>query len=205
MSISSIIVNFIMNYLKEHGYFGIFILMTLESAMLPLPSEVIIPFSAYLAYLNYLNIYLVIIFSTLGGLAGSLITYYIGYFGGRELIIKYGKYFFIYKEDLERAERWFNKYGPESVFIARLLPVIRGIISLPAGIGKMNIVKFSIYTFFGTLIWSIMLAYTAYYLGSNWNIIVNIISSLDPVIIIIGILILVYVIYKIYKNKKSGN
>ena len=205
MSLSSIIVNFIMNYLKEHGYFGIFILMTLESAMLPLPSEVIIPFSAYLAYLNYLNIYLVIIFSTLGGLAGSLITYYIGYFGGRELIIKYGKYFFIYKEDLERAERWFNKYGPESVFIARLLPVVRGIISLPAGIGKMNIVKFSIYTFFGTLIWSIMLAYTAYYLGSNWNIIVNIISSLDPVIIIIGILILVYVIYKIYKNKKSGN
>ncbi|MGC8992089.1 MAG: DedA family protein [Thermoplasmata archaeon] len=205
MSISSVVVNFVINYLKEHGYLGIFILMTLESAMLPLPSEVIIPFSAYLAYLNYLNIYLVIMFSTLGGLAGSLIAYYIGYFGGRELIIKYGKYFFIYEEDLERAERWFNKYGPESVFIARLLPVIRGIISLPAGIGKMNIVKFSIYTFLGTLIWSVILSYTAYYLGSNWNIIVNVISSLDPVIVIIGILILIYIIYKIYKNRKSGN
>ncbi|MGC8646048.1 MAG: DedA family protein [Thermoplasmata archaeon] len=202
MSLSSFIVNFIMDYLRVHGYLGIFVLMTLESAMLPLPSEVIIPFSGYLAYLNYLNIYLVILFSSLGGLAGSLIAYYIGYFGGRELIIKYGRYFFIYEEDLMRAEKWFNKYGPESVFIARLVPVIRGFISLPAGIGNMNVLRFSFYTFTGTIIWSAILAYSAYILGSRWTILIDIISSMDPIIIVIAILILIYIIYKIYRNKK---
>ncbi|MGC8663174.1 MAG: DedA family protein [Thermoplasmata archaeon] len=174
--------------------------MTLESTMLPIPSEIVIPFSGYLAFKGILNIYLVILFSSFGGLAGSLIAYFIGYYGGRSFIIKYGKYFFISEKNLERADRWFQKYGRISVFTTRLVPVIRTFISLPAGIGEMPLKEFIFYTFTGTLLWSIILAVGGYMLKENWIIIFNIISNLDPLIISIGLAILIYLFIKIYKN-----
>lgn len=207
MSISGWVVNLIVNFLSQYNYFAIFILMTLESTMLPIPSEVVIPFSGYLAYKGILNLYLVILFSSLGGLAGSLIAYFIGYFGGRAFIIKYGKYFFVSEKNLEMAEKWFRKYGKISVFTTRLVPVIRTFISLPAGIGEMPLREFMFYTFTGSLIWSAFLAVGGYMLKDRWTLIFNAFSGLDPVIIAVGVGIIVYIFVKLYlgyKNNKKG-
>jgi len=207
MSLSGFIISLIINFLSQFNYFAIFILMTLESTMLPIPSEVVIPFSGYLAYKGILNIYLVILFSSLGGLTGSLIAYYIGYFGGRSFILKYGKYFFISEKNLQTAEKWFRKYGKISVFTTRLVPVIRTFISLPAGIGEMPIKEFIFYTFTGSLLWSAVLAYGGYMLQDRWTIIFNIFSNMDPIIITIGIAIIVYIFTKLYigyKNNKKN-
>lgn len=207
MSLSGWLVSLIVDFLTQYNYFAIFILMTLESTMLPIPSEVVIPFSGYLAYKGVLNLYLAILFSSLGGLAGSLIAYFIGYFGGRAFIIKYGKYFFVSEKNLETAEKWFRKYGKISVFTTRLVPVIRTFISLPAGIGEMPLGEFMFYTFTGSLIWSAFLAVGGYMLKDRWTLIFDAFSGLDPVIIAIGIGIIAYIFIKLYlgykNNKKS--
>ncbi len=203
MSITEIVIALIIDFLAKYGYVAIFFLMMLESMMLPIPSEVVIPFGGFLAYKGTLNIYGVIAAATAGGLLGSYIAFLIGYFGGRPFILKYGKYMLIDRDNLERAERWFNKYGRISVFTTRLVPVIRTFISLPAGIAKMNTYRFLIYTFLGSLIWSIFLGYLGYMLKERWIIIFSLFSKADPVIIGIGIIILAYIIYKLYKNYKK--
>jgi len=202
MSIVQWFFSLIINFLSSYGYFAIFFLMTLESMMLPVPSEIVIPFAGYLASQGILNIFLVIIMSSLGGLTGSLIAYYIGYFGGRKFLLKYGYYFLITPETLDRAERWFQKYGKISVFITRLVPIIRTFISLPAGIGEMDIRLFSLYTFIGSFIWSSFLAYLGYTLGKKWDLVSHFFSGLDIYIIIAGLLILFYIGYRVYRSYK---
>ncbi len=202
MSIVQWFFSLIINFLSSYGYVAIFFLMTLESMMLPVPSEIVIPFAGYLAFMGILNIFLVIIMSSLGGLAGSLIAYYIGYFGGRKFLLKYGYYFLITPETLDRAERWFQKYGKISVFITRLVPIIRTFISLPAGIGEMDIRLFSLYTFIGSFIWSSFLAYLGYTLGKNWDLVSHFFSGLDIYIIIAGLLILIYIAYRVHRSYK---
>ncbi|MEM1756191.1 MAG: DedA family protein [Thermoplasmata archaeon] len=203
MSISEIVIALIIDFLAKYGYTAIFFLMMLESMMLPIPSEVIIPFSGFLAYKGYLNIYGVITAATLGGVVGSYIAFLIGYYGGRPFILKYGKYMLIDKENLNRAEKWFNKYGRISVFTTRLVPVIRTFISLPAGIAKMKTSLFLFYTFLGSLIWSIFLGILGYLLKERWIIIFSFFSKADPIIIGIGIAALFYIIFKLYKNYKK--
>ncbi|MEM4313173.1 MAG: DedA family protein, partial [Thermoplasmata archaeon] len=177
MSISEIVIALIIDFLAKYGYTAIFFLMMLESMMLPIPSEVIIPFGGFLAYKGYLNIYGVITAATLGGVVGSYIAFLIGYYGGRPFILKYGKYMLIDKENLNRAEKWFNKYGRISVFTTRLVPVIRTFISLPAGIAKMKTSLFLLYTFLGSLIWSIFLGILGYLLKERWIIIFSFFSK----------------------------
>ncbi|MEM3218879.1 MAG: DedA family protein [Thermoplasmata archaeon] len=203
MSISEIVIALIIDFLAKYGYTAIFFLMMLESMMLPIPSEVIIPFGGFLAYKGYLNIYGVITAATLGGVVGSYIAFLIGYYGGRPFILKYGKYMLIDKENLNRAEKWFNKYGRISVFTTRLVPVIRTFISLPAGIAKMKTSLFLFYTFLGSLIWSIFLGILGYLLKERWIIIFSFFSKADPIIIGIGIAALFYIIFKLYKNYKE--
>ncbi|MFP3318496.1 MAG: DedA family protein [Thermoplasmata archaeon] len=203
MSITEIVIALIIDFLAKYGYVAIFFLMMLESMMLPIPSEVVIPFGGYLAYKGILNIYGVIASATLGGLFGSYIAFIIGYYGGRAFIIKYGKYILIDRENLDRAERWFKKYGTISVFTTRLVPVIRTFISLPAGIGKMDTKLFLLYTFLGAFIWSLVLGFLGFLLKERWTIIFSAFSRLDPVILGIGIALLGYIIYKLYKNYKK--
>ncbi len=204
MSIVQWFFSLIIQLLTEYGYFALFFLMTLESMMLPVPSELVIPFGGYLASSGILNIFLVVVISSLGGLAGSLISYYIGYFGGRKFLLKYGYYFLITPETLDRAEKWFQKYGKISVFTTRLVPIIRTFISLPAGIAEMDIRIFSFYTFTGSLIWSAFLAYAGYMLGKNWDSISHFISSLDIYILIAGLIILLYIGYRVYRSYKKN-
>lgn len=147
--------------------------MMLESALIPIPSEITMPFSGYLVSRGELNFVLVVLVGAFANLVGSWIAYYIGYFLEETVLVgwikKYGKFLLLTVDDYEKSRHWFNKYGNRIVFFSRLLPGIRTFISLPAGMAKMDIKKFSIYTFLGSLIWSAMLAYIGYYFGENWK------------------------------------
>ncbi len=152
------------------GYAGIFFLMALESTMVPLPSELVMPFAGFLAAEGRFNIWLVIFFSSAGSLAGSFVSYYIGKLGGIPLVRKLGKYVLLDDEDLETSERWFSKYGEITIFVCRFIPVIRHLISIPAGVARMDIRRFCIYTVIGAAIWNAILACLGYLLRENWEI-----------------------------------
>lgn len=198
---------FIIHLIQSTGYLGIFILMTLESALIPIPSEVTMPFAGFLANKGTLLLPLVILVGGFGNLAGSLIGYYIGFFLEEKVLLewirKYGKFVLITEKDYMNSAKWFTKYGQGIVFIARLLPAVRTFISLPAGIFSMNIWKFSLYTFIGSLLWSGILAYIGFFLGSKWVTLGPIFSKFHIVIIVFILVSLGYFIYhKIRKMKK---
>lgn len=167
--IISWLASLIISIISTTGYFGIFILMALESACIPIPSEVTMPFAGFLAAEGRFSFWPVVITGAAANLIGSIIAYYIGLYGGRPLIEKYGKYILFSHRDLDIADRWFLKHGEGTVFFSRLLPVIRTFISLPAGIARMNFWKFSLYTFIGSLLWSYVLAFVGLRLGENWR------------------------------------
>lgn len=204
-SITIILVNFITGIILKIGYTGIFILMTLESAALPIPSEIIMPFSGFLVFEEKLSFWLVVLAGTMGNLAGSIILYFIGKYVGRPVIINYGKYFLIREKELILAENWFQKYGNTTVFFSRLLPVIRTYISLPAGLTRMPILKFSFYTGIGSLPWIIILTYAGIILGGQWNTLENYFRQLDLIIVIIIIILLGWYIYKKIKTAPNSN
>jgi membrane protein DedA with SNARE-associated domain len=188
------------------GYWGVFIGMTLESACIPLPSEIIMPFSGYVVWQGNTNMTLIgiTIVGAVANLFGSLIAYTVGLKGGRPLLEKYGKYILISHSKLELADQWFEKYGYEAVLISRVLPGIRTFISLPAGIAHMDLKKFSIYTFIGSLPWCFALGYIGVLLGPQWELIKTYFHILD-IIVAIGIVVfIVYIIYK-YKYKVRNN
>lgn len=151
------------------GYFGVFILMALESACVPLPSEIIMPFSGFLIWGGRFAFWPVVLWGAAGNLFGSIVAYAVGYCGGRRVIEKYGRCFLISSRDLAWADDWFKKYGQAAVFFSRLLPAARTFISLPAGIARMDFKKFCFYTFWGCLPWSWLLTYAGVIMGENWN------------------------------------
>ena len=151
------------------GYSGIVLLMAIESACIPLPSEIIMPFSGYLVSTGQMNLWLVAIAGAVGCVLGSLVAYWVGSKGGRPLIEKYGRYVLISRHDLDIADRWFSKRGEVIVFVSRLLPGIRTFIAFPAGVARMNLKRFVIYTFAGSLPWCLGLAYVGQLLGEKWN------------------------------------
>jgi membrane protein DedA with SNARE-associated domain len=198
ISLVGSISDFVINLIGSLGYWGVFIGMTLESACIPIPSEIIMPFSGFVVWQGHTNMTLIgiTIVGALGNLLGSLIAYYVGLKGGRPLLEKYGKYLLVTHSKLELADKWFFKYGSEAVLISRFLPIIRTFISLPAGIAHMDLKKFMAYTFIGSLPWSFALGYIGTQLGPNWGIIQGYFHILD---IIIGVGILGIIIYLIYK------
>jgi membrane protein DedA with SNARE-associated domain len=190
--------------IQTFGYWGVFIAMTLESACIPFPSEITMPFAGFVVWqgttdMTILGITLV---ATVANLFGSLIAYTVGSVGGRPLLEKYGKYILISHSKLDLADKWFEKYGYEAVLISRLLPIIRTFISLPAGIAHMDIKKFVIYTFLGSLPWCFALGYLGFLLGPQWEVIRNYFHILD---ILVGIGIVALIIYLIYKYKYKVN
>ncbi len=151
------------------GYIGIFILMIFESMVVPVPSELVLPFAGFLAATGKFNLFLIILASSIGSLIGSLISYYLGFYGGKKLLVKYGKYIFVDLADLQETEQWFAKKGEKTVFFSRFIPVVRHLISIPAGIGKMDLKKFCLYTIIGATLWNSFLIYLGYLLGQRWN------------------------------------
>jgi membrane protein DedA with SNARE-associated domain len=151
------------------GYSGIVLLMAIESACIPLPSEIIMPFSGYLVSTGQMNLWAVAFAGAVGCVLGSLVAYWVGSKGGRPLIEKYGRFVLVSSHDLDLADRWFANYGEIIVFVSRLLPAIRTFIAFPAGVARMNLKRFVIYTFAGSLPWCLGLAYIGQKLGEKWN------------------------------------
>jgi len=193
---------FIVATISTLGYAGIVLLMAIESACIPLPSEIIMPFSGYLVYTGRFNIWLVGMAGAFGCVVGSLVAYSVGMYGGRPLIKKYGRYVLISPHDLDIADRWFARFGEAIVFASRLLPAIRTFIAFPAGVARMNLKKFVIYTFAGSLPWCLGLAYVGQKLGEKWD--------KDPMLktlfhrfdFVIGIALVILVAWWIWRHLK---
>jgi membrane protein DedA with SNARE-associated domain len=198
----SSIINFIVETVGTLGYAGIFIMMFLESSFFPFPSEVVMIPAGYLAYKGEMNMYLVILFGILGSLAGSLFNYYLAVKFGRRFLIKYGKYFFIKEETIVKMEEFFKKHGHISTFSGRLIPVVRQYISLPAGLAKMNLFVFSLYTSLGAGIWVAILAILGYYLGDNEGLIKEYLRYII-VAILIALAVLAFWYYRKTKRNKA--
>jgi len=195
---------FVISVINKTGEFGVFILSTLESANIPIPSEVIMPFGGFAASTGTLSIWLVILAGALGNLTGSLISYWVGFKGGRIFIERYGKYFFVSTSDLEKGDKYFKKYGTKIAFWSRLLPIVRTFISLPAGINKAPLASFSTFTFIGSLLWSALLASLGFWLGENWTVIRPYFEQFTYAIaglIILGLVI--YIWYHLKDRKQS--
>jgi membrane protein DedA with SNARE-associated domain len=167
--IITILSGFIVATISALGYGGIVLLMAIESACIPLPSEIIMPFSGYLVSTGELNLWGVAIAGGVGCVLGSLVAYWVGMYGGRPFIEKYGRYILLSHHDLDIADRWFAKYGEVIVFVSRLLPAIRTFIAFPAGVARMNLTRFVVYTFAGSLPWCLGLAYVGQKLGEQWD------------------------------------
>ncbi|MBC7197369.1 MAG: DedA family protein, partial [Deferribacterales bacterium] len=165
------IVAFIVASIGGMGYIGIVLLMALESSFFPFPSEVVVPPAGYLASQGEMNIFLVILSGILGSILGAFVNYYIAYKYGRNLLITYGKYFFINEEKFKKIESFFITHGEISTFVGRLIPGVRQYISFPAGLAKMNLTKFIFYTALGAGIWVVILAYVGYFIGNNIELI----------------------------------
>ncbi len=171
--------------ISSWGYWGIALGMAVESANIPLPSEIILPFGGFLASTGRVTLWGAIWAGTFGGTLGSLLGYWMGLRGGRPLVTRYGRWLRLNLRDLQRAEDWFQKYGQQVVFYSRLLPVVRTFISFPAGLVRMNLAKFIIYTFLGSLIWSTVLTYIGYKLGLHWDILRPLFHKLDFLLVVI--------------------
>lgn len=205
LSITESISTWAISTMELTGYWGIVFLMALESMIFPLPSEAVMPFAGFLIAQKKFTWTGVIFFSTLGSIFGSWISYWAGYYGGRPAILQFGKYLLLDKHHLEISENYFNKKGDITIFISRFIPVVRHLISIPAGIAKMNFWKFSLYTFVGAGMWNGFLAWVGFKLNDHWD---NLLKSewkhiLDIVFVGIILLIMVYFGYKIWEENKN--
>src|SRR5262250_3810422 len=168
-AIITILSRFVISTISTFGYTGIFLTMAIESACIPLPSEIIMPFSGYLVTTGQFTMLGVTLAGAIGNVIGSIAAYYVGVWGGRPFVERYGPYFLMSHRDLDIADRWFAKYGEAAVFFSRMLPVIRTFISLPAGIARMNFPRFVLFTFIGSIPWCYLLAYIGVKMGEGWD------------------------------------
>ncbi len=174
------------------GYPGIAFLMMLESIILPLPSEAILPFAGYLASTGLLDFWLVVVAATVGSLVGSYASYTFGRYGGRPFLREYGRYLFVHKRHLALAQRWFSRYGERVVFFGRLLPVVRHFISIPAGIARMRTRMFLMYTAMGAFVWNLILTGTGFLLAEQWERIAEYTVPLEIALVVIVFFSLVW-------------
>lgn len=169
MGITEFIVTYATAIIAKTGYAGVFFLMVLESMVAPVPSEAVMPFAGFLWFQGTFTLWGVLIASTFGSLIGSLISYWIGAYGGRAIVTRYGRYLFLNMHHLESTERFFARYGEWTIFVSRFIPVVRHLISIPAGVGKMPLLKFCAYTIAGAALWNGFLTWVGYTLGQNWH------------------------------------
>jgi membrane protein DedA with SNARE-associated domain len=187
--------------ISHTGYLGIVLLMGIESACVPLPSEVIMPFSGYLVSIGRFNLMWVAIAGAIGCNVGSLVAYYVGSLGGRPLVEKYGRYILVSHHDLEMADRFFRRYGDWAVFLARLLPVVRTFIAFPAGVARMDFLRFNLYTFLGSLPWCLALAYAGVKLGERWGSLRGYFHRFDTVLAVLIVLAVIWFVRGRWKNR----
>ena len=188
------VIDWLVQTIGSMGYPGIFLLMALESSVIPIPSELVMPPAGYLAQQGQMNMAAAILCGTAGSLIGAYVNYFAAHFLGRPLILKYGKYVFITEEKFAKVETYFLRHGEISTFIGRLLPVIRHLISLPAGLSGMNHLKFSLYTLLGAGIWVTVLTCLGYFIGSNQDLIMKYSHhAVGIVVLVSSVIVLIYV------------
>ena len=191
---------FVIYVISRMGLPGIVLLMAIESACIPLPSEVIMPFSGYLVFLGKYSLWSVGLAGAFGCVVGSIPAYYLGMYGGRPLIEKYGKYILMSRHDLDMADRWFDRHGEATVFFARLLPIIRTFIAFPAGVARMNMKRFIAYTFAGSLPWCLGLAYVGMVMGERWPTLRYYFHKFD---LVIGAAIVAGIVWYVRRHLKN--
>ena len=187
---------FIISVIQTTGYVGIFFLMTLESALIPIPSEITMPFSGFLVAQGKFNFLLVVLAGAVGNVVGSVLAYWLGFWGQeavvRKLIRRFGRYILVTEEEYDKAENWFRKYGDPISFLSRLLPAVRTFISLPLGVAKVNLGRFILYTFTGSLLWSALLTYIGVVMGGNWITLEHYFRRFEIFIALLGVLIVAF-------------
>lgn len=198
----TILAAWIIGVISSLGYGGIVLLMAIESACIPLPSEIIMPFSGFLVFKGEMTLWYVALAGAFGCVVGSIPAYYLGMLGGRPLVEKYGKWVLISHHDLHLADRWFEKHGDIIIFIGRLLPAVRTFIAFPAGIARMHMGKFIAYTFTGSLIWCWLLAYAGMKAGENWEGLKVYFHQFHNVIAVVGVVFAVWYVRRHLKAIK---
>lgn len=202
--IVAVLARIIIGVISSTGYLGVVALMAIESACIPLPSEIIMPFAGYLVYTGRFTLLWAATAGAIGCNVGSVIAYEIGYYGGRPLMEKYGRYLWINRHDLELADRFFSRFGSAAVFIARLLPVVRTFIALPAGVARMPRLRFHIYTFAGSWPWCFVLAWIGMKLGERWETdprLRQVLHRLDALIILLLMIAVFLFLRSHWKNR----
>lgn len=191
-----LLAGFVIAFITRWEYAGIALLMGIESACIPLPSEIIMPFSGYLVFTGTLSLWLVALAGAVGCVLGSWVAYAVGAWGGRPLIERYGKYLLISHADLDLADRWFQRHGDITIFVGRLLPVIRTFIAFPAGVARMPLWRFTLYTFVGSFIWCLGLAWIGLKLGQHWDTLGVYFHRFDAVIVGLFVLVVVWYVWR---------
>jgi membrane protein DedA with SNARE-associated domain len=192
---------FIKSLIAVSGYSGIVILMAIESACIPLPSELIMPFAGYLVHEGSMKLLWVATAGAIGCNVGSLVAYEIGCYGGRPLVERYGRWILMGRRELDWADRFFARWGYLAVFVARLLPVVRTFIALPAGIARMPRLRFHVYTFLGSWPWCFALAWLGMRLGDNWRVIGKYLHKFDAVILVVLVVGIGWFIWSHWQNR----
>ena len=193
----------LLNLFTTYGYIGIFLAMAIESCCIPLPSELIMPLAGFLAFQNRLNLAGDTLAGALGCVAGSIIAYWIGATGGRALLLRYGRYVLISHHDANRADEFFARHGDITIFLTRLMPIVRTFISLPAGIARMDFKKFVVYTFLGSLPWCFILAFAGYKLGEHWRDVGSTLHKYDAVVVVLVVILVGLFLYQHLRRMRS--
>ncbi len=197
--------DFVLNLINQYGYFGMFLGMVLEAVIIIIPSEVILATGGILASKKIFSFQMAFLIGLLGSVFCAIVIYFMGYIGGKPFIKKYGKYFFMKEEDIEKSDSWFNKYGLYAALIGRNFPIVRTLISLPIGIMRLSFTKFLLYTIIGSIPWTFVFVYVGYALGSNWVIIDKYVSRLKTPIKFLILLLVVSYFYKKIKEKRLNS
>lgn len=191
-------------FIATTGYWGVFILMVMESMVFPVPSEAVMPFAGFRIFDGQLTWFGVIFASTMGSIVGSLISYFIGFYGGKPFINRFGKFLLLNQHHLELSEKFFSKKGEITILIARFVPIVRHLISIPAGMGKMNLLKFVLFTTIGAGMWNTLLTWFGFVLRENWDEVMKYSHVIDIVVVgIIGVGA-IYYLYKIIRSRQKA-
>ncbi len=194
--------------INSYGLLAVFVLMTAESALIPIPSEITMPFAGFMAGMGVFDFWTAVALGALGNLVGSLLAYWLGYAKGEDwvrfAIRRWGKWLLIREHEYDKSKAWYQKYGQGITFASRLLPIVRTFISLPAGIARMNLTLFSLLTFIGSFLWSAVLAYVGLKLGENWLSIEPFFRKFQFVIVGLGVLAVAFYIYTHIKRRKEA-
>ncbi len=200
--IIAILATWIMSVISSMGYGGIVLLMAIESACIPLPSEIIMPFAGFLVFKGEMTLFGIAMAGAIGCVVGSIPAYYLGMYGGRPLVEKYGKYVLISHKDLDMADRWFANYGEIIIFVGRLLPAVRTFIAFPAGVARMNMTKFVLYTFVGSFIWCWVLGYVGMKAGEHWQDLKVYFHQFHYAIVALGVVFVAWYLRRHFKNEE---